>query len=692
MNNYTTKPRKTKATKRERLVKPLDDLEFNVRDGHTRGWTFTPLKGKVPQLSGWQTRKRASLPNVLDWILRGANVGIRTGAPSGGIVVIDVDEGGSIEDMKLPRTVTARTGGGGRHYYFRCNRRLKNSTGKLGDRIDVKADGGQAVFPGSIHPETGERYEWVPGLAPWEVEIAKLPARIANKLNDARTRGSRAPSQEPISEGERNSTLCSLAGTMRAKGFSPEAIEVALLRENEERCSPPLDDDEVRKIAESVGKYPAGDDRKKFPPTDTGLAERFALQHGANVRYCYPWGKWLVWDGTRWKIDDSGAVEQLAKQTVRELILEAMAEEDIGRRKVLLKFAGSSESVARREAMLKLARSEPPISIIPDALDTNVWLLNCPNGTIDLRTGELREARREDYITKLCPTEYDPEAACPTWSEFLRSILPDAALRKFLRRAMGMSLAGEIREHVLFIPYGTGSNGKSTALNVVCKLLGRDYAMNAAPELLMVKKGETHPTERADLAGKRMVVSIEVSEGRMLAESLVKELTGGDPIRARRMREDFWEFNPSHTIWLATNHKPNVRGTDWAIWRRIKLIPFTVRIADDDQDLELPGKLLAEAPGILAWAVRGCLAWQRSGLGAPDVVIAANMEYRAEEDLLGTFIAECCVVSEREKTTAAALYDAYKNWTENTGEYRHTYPQTSKWRVPRTQVLSRTPV
>jgi putative DNA primase/helicase len=338
-----------------------------------------------------------------------------------------------------------------------------------------------------------------------------------------------------------------------------------------------------------------------------------------------------------------------------------------------------SESAPRINAMLDLARSEPGIPVLPEELDRDPMLLNCKNGTLDLRTGILRDHCRDDLLTKLCPTAYRPEAACPTWERFLTDIFPatgDAAeqpgnldLIGWLQRLLGYCLTGDVSEQVLPIFWGQGANGKSTLLNAVQGVLGPDYTMKAPPDLLMVKRGESHPTERADLFGRRFVVAVETEAGGRLAEALVKELTGGDRIRARRMREDFWEFDPTHKVILCTNHKPKIRGADHAIWRRPRLVPFTVIFPDDRQDKKLPEKLRAEAEGILAWMVRGCMDWQRAGLGMSGDVDRATAAYRSEQDVVATFVTECCVTGSPEyRIRASELYGRFKRWCEEAGE------------------------
>ncbi len=401
-----------------------------------------------------------------------------------------------------------------------------------------------------------------------------------------------------------------------------------------------------------------------FALTDTGNAERFAKQHADSVRFCHAWQSWLVWDGKRWKRDDCGMVEQLGKQTVRSILLEAADEPNDDRRKALVSFAAKSEAVSRREAMLKLARSEPPLPITPEVLDTNNWTLNCLNGSIDLRSGQWRTHRREDFITRLCPVEYDAGAECPVWLASLSTWFQgNLELIEFVRRFIGYCLTGDISEQILAIWHGVGANGKSTILNVLMEMLGPDYAMKAAADLLLMKHGNDHPTALTDLHGKRFVACIETDDGRRLAESMVKELTGGDAIRARRMREDFWQFSPTHKLVLACNHRPVVRGTDNGIWRRIKLIPFNVVIPARDRDRHLNEKLRSELPGILAWSVRGCIDWRLNGLGEPQVVTEATGDYQLAEDSLANFIAECCILEDWARVRASDLLDAFREWS-----------------------------
>jgi putative DNA primase/helicase len=408
---------------------------------------------------------------------------------------------------------------------------------------------------------------------------------------------------------------------------------------------------------------------KPLPLTDLGLAERLVDKYGQSMRYCHPWGKWLCWDGKRWRIDESGMAMRLAKLTVRAIYLEAAAAETKEEADALGAFARRSESRARIEAMLALAQSEPGIPVMPEELDANPWLLNMGNGTYDFGNGgEQREHRREDLITKLVSVDYDPKADCPTWRAFLDRVLArKQPLICFLQRTVGYACTGSTRERVIFILFGTGRNGKSTFLEVIGTLLG-DYAQATPTETLLARRDTGIPNDVAKLKGARFVSTVETDQGARLAEAKLKALSGRDPIPARFMRGEWFTFMPEFKLLLATNHKPVIRGTDAAIWDRIRLIPFEVRIPEAEEDQELPTKLRAELPGILAWAVQGCLDWQHNGLGTPSEVRVATNQYRAEMDTLADFLEDLCVVGTGLKSTAGALYDEYKKWCDGAGE------------------------
>ncbi len=402
------------------------------------------------------------------------------------------------------------------------------------------------------------------------------------------------------------------------------------------------------------------------PRTDLGNAERLVRLHGEDLRYVHSWGKWLEWDGQRFALDVSGEIYRRAKATVRAAYAESAQLSDSEERKALAQWATKSESAARIDAMIQLARAEVPVA--HEMLDADPWALNVANGTLDLRTGELRPHRRADYLTKLAPVVYDESAKAPTWERFLERILPDGRVRAFVRRAAGYSLSGDTGEQVLFLLWGGGANGKSTFVETLMLAAG-DYSMKTPAETLLARREGAIPNDVAALRGARLVAAVETEEGRRLAEVRVKELTGSDTVSARFMRAEWFTFRPVAKLWLATNHRPRVKGTDEAIWRRIRLIPFTVTIPESERDHRLSDRLRAELPGILTWAVAGCLEWQRDGLRPPAAVLAATSSYRAEQDVLGAFLADRCVVTPGGWVASDQLFAAYKRWCEETGEH-----------------------
>jgi putative DNA primase/helicase len=416
------------------------------------------------------------------------------------------------------------------------------------------------------------------------------------------------------------------------------------------------------------GRRPA----RSFALTETGASELFADRLKGEIAFVPEWGKWLVWTGTHWRADVAEvAVMEQTKIVARKFIAEAKwaVDHDDARAKALAQFATSAQRRQFRRAVLDLAKSEPGIAVSFEKFDRDHMLLNVINGTLDLRTGQLCPHRREDRITRVLPWTWDPTATFPRWQQFLAEVLPDAETVAFVERAIGYSLTGDVSEHVLFFCYGPGANGKSVFLLALLELLG-EYATQAPTSMLLSKQGDAHPTELTTLHNRRVVCCQETPSGRGWAEEILKHVTGGDRISARRMREDFWQFEPTHKLWVSGNHKPIVRGQDEGVWRRLRLIPFERVIPEAERDPKLGEKLRAEIPGILAWAVQGCLAWQRNRLGMSAKVQAATSDYREESDRLGPFVVECCAVEPGAVVPRAALYRAYASWSEAQGERR----------------------
>jgi putative DNA primase/helicase len=397
-------------------------------------------------------------------------------------------------------------------------------------------------------------------------------------------------------------------------------------------------------------------------PTDLGNADRFALRNEERVRYWAERRKWLVWDWTRWRLDESDAVMQLAGSTARAILNEASTIDEKRARDAMIGWARTSESAPRLRAMVELARSNSNLIVRSHELDADPFLLNCQNGTLDLRTGQLRPHTRGDHLTKLAPVRYDPDAACPTWLAFLDRIFAgDQGLVDFMQSALGYSLSGLTEEQAIFILYGGGANGKSTLLETIRAILG-DYATNADARTFLTRHGDGPRNDLARLDGARFVSAAETGEGHRLDEVLVKQATGGEPITARYLYGEHFEYVPQFKLFLATNHRPEIRNGDYGIWRRVRLVPFNVTIPPSEQDRRLRDKLSAELPGILAWAVRGFQRQQAHGLGWPTAVREATATYQLDMDPLRDFIEDCCDLDQSAWTRTSDIWETYIAW------------------------------
>ena len=411
--------------------------------------------------------------------------------------------------------------------------------------------------------------------------------------------------------------------------------------------------------------------RAAFGPyrlTEVGNGQRFADENRDIIKFSHQRWAWLIWKRKFWHWDTHGDAERLAKQTVLGIYDDAATERDPERRQAIARHAVKSDSDGKITAMLSLAQSEPGIPVLPSDLDADPFLFNCANGVIDLRTGKLLPHDPKFFMTKISPVEYYPEASCPEFAKFLTwATCGDAALVQFIQRFFGYALTGDISEHAVLFAVGCGGNGKTTLLELILYVFG-DYGAAAAPRLLLDKKSDQHPTELADLHGKRLVVAIEIEAGRRFDAAIFKWLTGGDRIKARHMRENFFEFQPTHKFAIAANHRPRVRDSSDSFWRRMRVVPFDATIEQKKIYRSLPAKLRAEAPGVLAWLVQGCLDWQKNGLGTPERVGTATTKYRDDQNILKPFLDECCVTGKQFKVPVKDLYDAARQYFEANGE------------------------
>jgi putative DNA primase/helicase len=603
--------------------------------------------------------------------------------PVSGCFVIDADTPESVAAMETlglhPHVKTRK----GAHFYCQLPPWVVSNSTKAVPGFDIRGQGGYVNFCGGN------------GKAHYEVlilptddslyKIEQLPDKLQKVLRPKpKTLADRVLQQaiDRAREGNRNDTGLWLACQLRDNGISESEAEPVLRRYaaqvrdlgpepyNESEAIASLHQAFTRSPREPWHETPTGNGLKHFNLTDLGNAERLVNQYGDILHYCYERRRWLVWNGKVWEWDSGAKVAALAKLTIRNISREAGDEPDEKKRKELAGHAKSSESDHRISAMITLAESESGIPVKLTELDTNPWIFNCLNGTIDLRTGKLQPHRKEDLLTIIMPVEYRPDAQCLQWLAFLSQVTGgNSELIGYLKRGVGYSLTGDTKNQVLFFLYGLGNNGKSTFTMTIRKLLA-GYGERLDADDLMLKDKNTGggPKESiANLKGKRYVVGSEIQDGRKLDVSLLKDMTGGETIKARRLYEHDVEFEPTHKLWLFGNHKPIITDTTLSIWRRVKLIPFTVTIPSEKIDPDLTSKLEAELPGILAWAVSGCLEWQRYGLREPKAVTSATSDYRHEEDILGDFIDDCCLLRPTATVPKHELKEAYETWCNNTG-------------------------
>lgn len=690
-----------------------------------------------------------------------ANIGLPTGALT--FVVIDVDprHGGDdsiqglFEEFGRPeKVVCAKTGGGGEHLLFaHPGFKVKNNqSGKIGQGIDVRGDGGYIAAAPSRHA-SGGFYQWtiqpngtLPTLPAWLVEIMTReaesiaapadpnyqPPQVNDKYIQAAFQNELIAVRSAI-EGTRNQQLNDSAfalGQLVAAGALyrsdvesalEQAAKQAGLSESEIRATirsglnagakQPRQIPERTRLSEpnksklkllKPGAQASTDDskpdvKKELSPkywrrSQEGLARVFIDRYGSDFRFLSDLTKdggknlFAHYDGRKWVMFGQAMAALGTRQ--REMTAEyreyanailETADGDIdalpAKDKKTVNFGLSIESARWQSDWVKMLRAFAEIHRSTSGFDADPFLLNCPNGTVDLRTGELREHRPGDYLSKITSVEYDPAATCPQWEKFLLEIQSnDQEMVDFLQRGAGYSLTGDPKEECLMICHGVGRNGKGTFLNTLMEIFG-DYAGAALMSTFEERRND--PGANNDLAmlkGLRFVVGSETKEGSRLNEQLIKQVTGRDRLRARFLFSEFFEFEFTGKLWLMVNHLPSIPGTDEGIWSRIRIVPFLRYFKPEERDPQLKQKLMDEAKGILAWAVRGCQMWLEQGLNPPKSVMKATDDYRGNQDILGRFLTECCHVNQDNtllRTKTSDLYRAYQQWAEKQG---HRFP------------------
>ncbi|MDW3988763.1 phage/plasmid primase, P4 family [Staphylococcus saprophyticus] len=411
---------------------------------------------------------------------------------------------------------------------------------------------------------------------------------------------------------------------------------------------------------------------KRYSYDDTGNAERLKDLFGENIRFNYTSNTWMYYDGKRWRYDDTGRMKILADKVVDNMkneklfLADGVDQEDM--EKYRYRHWKDSRNHNKKVNMMK--ECEHLLPVTNETFDNDFDLFNVQNGFVDLKAGKLNDHERKNYFTKISNVEYTDKADCPKWDEFLNDIfLGNQELVRFIQRAVGYSLSGHTSEQVLFVLYGNGRNGKSVFLDILNEVFG-NYSTNIQPQAIMASKNQSDASpEIAKLDGARLVTTTEPNEGERFDEGLLKQLTGGDRVSARKLYENEFEFTPQFKLWMATNHKPYVRGRDEGIWRRFIIIPFDKQIPLHEIDRDLTKKLKRELPAIMRWCVDGFLEWQRIGLSEPAIIKEQRDEYRVEMDSIAMFVEECCEVNPLQKIKASELFNAYDNWAKENHQH-----------------------
>ena len=581
-----------------------------------------------------------------------ALIGMPTGDISG-IVVLDVDIKNEVDGTKalqklekkhgtLPETPISQTQSGGLHYHFmHPGIPIKNSASKLGDGLDIRGDGGYIIVP----PSKG--YMYVNEIQ----ELAEMPDWLleATKKETKKDKPSSLPKTNQVTVGNRNSHLASLAGSLRHRGVEQNVILATLLAEND-TFPQPLDQSEVEQIASSISRYEPDTDVSQALDNEDGIALMFTERTKDTLRYVNMWGQWFRWEQGIWKTDNTLAVYDC----IRTMCRDTFSSDERARKRLM-----NAKTIASIE---KLMRADRIHASHTDQWDKNDWVLNTPEGIVDLTSGEFKGHDPEEYCTKSTSIGIEDEA--PHWKQFLEDITAgDKALISFLQRVAGYAATGSIREQALFFCYGTGGNGKGTFLNTIHHILN-DYSTIATTDMFTESKHARHPTELAALRGARLVIAQETDEGKRWDEVKIKTLTGGDPITARFMRQDFFTFIPKFTLVIAGNHKPALKTVDESIRRRFHMIPFTVTIPREKRDPDLAEKLTSEWGGILKWIVEGAMEYQKIGLAPPSSVLEATNEYFEDEDVFQQWIKDKCDVGTDLWCSPSALFNSWKAYAQ----------------------------
>jgi len=642
---------------------------------------------KHPSISGWD-RKATSNKTILEaqWKREPRlNVGILAGKDSG-IIVLDVDGEEGLKTFKEksindPKTIMSKTGSGGLHLIYKYDESLaKELGGKISNRVkflpglDLRGDSGFIVASPSEHI-TGNFYQWI--NSPEDTKIQPIPEWLKEALKSKQPQEFKNEESlgivGEIPKGQRNSKLFKMASDESKKGITLNLIEDYINKINETYCKPPLPDDEIHRLCLSACGYlddkkPLIDDIPEFENSDVGNGNRLIYYYGEILRFDHSSGKWLIWNGKKWEVDEKQQVIKYAEDASERIRDQLELYNDKNSIKRCLKWYGRSRNNSGLRAALENAAAKSPIASTTNEFDNDLEYFNFDNCCIhtqNLKTIDQFDIK-DKMITKISPVTYDPDAICETWIKFLNEIFDnDQELIKYVQKAVGYSLTGEMREQGFFFLHGDGSNGKSTFLNIILKLFG-DYGKKADINTFIKTPNEksNNTNDLACLKGIRFIMCSEPEAGSKFSMSRIKQWTAGnEPIQARYLFKEYFEFYPVGVIWISGNEKPNIKEKNYGAWRRVKLIPFEVQIPPEKQDLELENKLTEELSGILNWVLEGLKLYREEGLiEVPEKVRLAIEAYKAEMDSTISFIQTNIEFKENEMVSNVDLFNAYKEF------------------------------
>ena len=632
-----------------------------------------------------------------------ANVAIAAGKLSG-ILLLDLDTQEGIDAVRragLPFTPAFRTGKGEQYLFrypiLRDEFYIQNAV-RLAPGVDIRSDAGYSVVPPSKH-YSGRDYDWIVRLD--STALAEIPKWLMDQLiikNKSSSQGPRDDEHSEIHEqGGRNEYLFKVGTSLRANRLSGEEIRLVLLERNSRSCLPPLPEDEVHKIVDSIiQRYAPGvvdemSDRVReklgdidklpaillsAPLTDSGNAECLLELFAQDFRSCRPMAKMKAeskgifrWNGAVWEEDVTREFRTCAVWTARGRKAISTHAETVEIRKKLYKFANDSENVGKLEAMCELASTSEGVSTSQEMWDSDPLKLAVLNGTLDLKVGEFYEPRRDDYILNRANVTYDEKAECPIWVKTLGEIFKDnPEIVPYLQRVFGYCLTGLTDEHLMWFWHGGGANGKSTILNIIKLLLG-DLAATTSFATFDTKNDNGRNDGLAELRGKRFVAASEGEQGRSIAEAKIKSVVSNDEISCRFLFNNLFSYKPTYKVILASNHLPEIKGTDRGIWRRVHIVPFNQTFEGANKDPDLEEKLKTELSGIFNWCLAGLQDfWERGGVDPPAVVLYSTKSLENQSDLFQQWFDERITPIENGVIKRSVAYLDYRNYLRTSGE------------------------